>query len=212
MKGEHPELISSSVSCSRTFRLLANTTQCGECFQCVDRRLAVYAAGAEEYDHQGLYATDVIRGGFSGREAKTTAVDYLRQAVELADIGVDKFYDRFVGELADVVPFLGSSASEIEHVEHLWHLFRRHGQGALEALGRIRQLHDDLRAVPVGGSLLGVISEREYLRSEVARLVDGLRTVVEDAVPRMFRKRPPDDEPDFNQKLSALLAHVYPFA
>jgi REase_DpnII-MboI len=206
MKGEHPELIASSVSCSRTFRLLANTTHCGECFQCVDRRLAVYAAGAEEHDHQGLYAADVIRAGFSGRDAKTTAVDYLRQAVELAETGLDRFHDNYVGELADVVPFVPAPQRENERVECLWRLFRSHGQGVLEALGRIRALHDDLKTIPVGESLLGVISEREYLRSSDVRLVEALVKILEDAVPRMFRGRPPEDEPDFNQKLSGLLS------
>ena len=37
--GQHPELIPSSVSCSKTFQNLGQATHCGGCSQCVDRRI-----------------------------------------------------------------------------------------------------------------------------------------------------------------------------
>ena len=79
------DLISSAVSCSRTFQVSGLATHCGQCFQCVDRRIAAYAAQAERHDHRGLYTHDIIGDPISDREAKTTAVDYIRQAISFAD-------------------------------------------------------------------------------------------------------------------------------
>ena len=53
------ELIASSVSCSCTFQRHRNATHCGQCFQCVDRRMAMFAGGFNNLDDPGLYAVDI---------------------------------------------------------------------------------------------------------------------------------------------------------
>jgi 7-cyano-7-deazaguanine synthase in queuosine biosynthesis len=49
-------LLTSSVSCSKTFQnMQRETTHCGICSQCVDRRFAAYASGLDDVDESGLY-------------------------------------------------------------------------------------------------------------------------------------------------------------
>ncbi len=77
-------LIVSAVSCSRTFQKIGAATHCGECSQCIDRRLASYAVNLDAIDDAVPYAANFIASRASTEEAKTTLVDYIRQAREFA--------------------------------------------------------------------------------------------------------------------------------
>ena len=203
-RGGHAGLISSAVSCNRTFQARSQATHCGQCFQCVDRRLAAYASGSEEFDGSGIYAADFISETISCGEARTTVVDYLRQAGHFARWNVDYFYDRMLGELSELVEWV-PCYSEDEVTESVWELCRKHGVQVFRAIGRMRDLHDDLQQRIEEGSLLGMVSEREYLKEPIERLVSAISQIVENAVPAMFRENPPRDERDLNRKIGALL-------
>jgi len=205
VSGSHPELISSTVSCTMTFKNLASATHCGECFQCVDRRLASFAAGADQYDHSGLYAADIITTGITDSESKTTVVDYIRQAVKFSESNLDHFQAEYMSELADIVDSLPISGSDDDKVTELWKLARRHGEAVESALKQIRDRHDNPFRGIARNSLLDLVSEREYLKPETKRLVESLIRVVDPAVHEMFRKQKPKDEPDLNEKVAALL-------
>ena len=47
-------LLPSSVSCSHTYNSTQNATHCGECFQCIDRRIGIYGANSENFDNESL--------------------------------------------------------------------------------------------------------------------------------------------------------------
>ena len=55
-----PELLSSSVSCTKASYAKENSTHCGKCFQCIDRRIASFSKKLEKYDHRGLYTFDIL--------------------------------------------------------------------------------------------------------------------------------------------------------
>ena len=75
----------------------------------------------------------------------------------------------------------------------------------LAAIGVMRELYDNpYRAIPPN-SLLQLISEREYLKDPVWRLVESLVRVVSHAISSMFRKTAPSNEADLNQKIHGLL-------
>jgi hypothetical protein len=139
------DLIPSAVSCSRTFQASGQATHCGQCFQCVDRRIAAYAAQAEDYDHRGLYTHGIIGEPISDREAKTTAVDYIRQAVSFSDGSIDAFQDQYFAEVADLLPYLPDLCSDADQTTRIWDLFRRHGTEVRQAIERMRRLHGAAR-------------------------------------------------------------------
>jgi REase_DpnII-MboI/Queuosine biosynthesis protein QueC len=198
-------LIPSAVSCSRTFHNLGNATHCGTCFQCIDRRLAAYASDSDDIDESGIYAQDFITANLDG-EARTTLVDYVRQARDFSRWNVDHFYTEMLNGLVEVVDYLPNVAEEFEAVEALWKVCRKHGEGIEHALRIIRERHDHPYDDVPPNSLLQLISGREYLKEPVLRLVEAIVRRLSVSIPQMFAKgRLPKNENDLNQKIHALL-------
>ena len=127
-------LIPSSVSCSHTFKSETNATHCGECFQCIDRRIGAYGAQADKHDHSGLYANDIIRKTISNAESKTTVVDYLRQAGNFANWNVDYFYRQTLDDLQHLNGWVPNCDDEMVLVGEVWSLCSRHGKQVGQAL------------------------------------------------------------------------------
>lgn len=197
-------LVDSTVSCSQTRKNLGMAMQCGTCFQCVDRRMAAFAADLDEVDHPGLYACDFLTEPLAG-QAKTTFVDYLRQALDFRRVNIDHFYEQHLPELADVTDGM-PHATEAQVVERMHSLVRRHGDGIASAIRTIVAKHDDPSKARVPGSALDLIAQQEHLKAPVERLVATILARVEPAIQHMFAKgRLPADENDFNQKLAAAI-------
>ena len=90
--------------------------------------------------------------------------------------------------------------------QHLWELYKKHGNSVRHALSRMRIEYDDVfSTAPEKNSLLSLISEREYLKEETERLVEALEPVIKIGVTEMFAKNRPKNEPDLNEKVGALL-------
>ena len=204
-KGPHPELIASCVSCSKTFQNLGQFTHCGGCSQCIDRRFAAYAAEAHNWDHLGLYKDDIVTRRITQGDIKTTAVDYVRQARKFASWNVDHFCHEMIGELSDLVDYMPEYSSDADVVEQVWQLCKRHGQQVSMAMYSMRAVHDDLFKECERDSLLQIISDREYLKHPVVRMVRSIEEKLSIAIPKMFVSSLPSDERDFNLKVSALL-------
>lgn len=202
----YPELISSAVSCGRTFLSLGSATHCGECFQCIDRRIAAYGAEVDNWDNVGLYAQDVISQNIDSPESRTTAIDYIRQAAKLSKWNIGHFESEYLSDLAEIIDFLPEKkTSEYENVELIWKLMQRHGEQVFNAIKKIRDKYDDPRHPLQPRCLLAAVSQREHLKPEVKRSVESISQIVQNAVGEMFRKIPPKDEPDLNAKIGALL-------
>ena len=200
-----PELIASSVSCTKTFNLTGQASHCGYCSQCIDRRIAAFAAGAEDEDHRGLYDHDIITDPIGDPEARTTLVDYVRQATQFADQSVDGFASKYLLDVAELLDYLPGALSESDKTTWVWKLCQRHGIAVKDALNRMRNLYDDVyRSIP-RTSLLGLVSERAHLKPEVMRLCESIIAVIDPSLGNMFRRNKPKDENDLNSKLSALL-------
>ena len=135
-------LLSSSVSCSRTYNSGPNATHCGECFQCLDRRIGIYGAGADNLDNEGLYATNIITSKIPSTEGKTTAVDYLRQAANFSNWNVQYFCNQTLDELQMLLNWVTGYEDEIELVDKIWDLCSRHGKQVAIALRRMREIHE----------------------------------------------------------------------
>lgn len=201
----HPELIPSAVSCNKTFQNMEQATHCGQCFQCVDRRIAAYASKSEGFDDSGIYAANFISKTMVQGETKTTVVDYLRQARNFAKWNVDYFCEKMMNELQELIDWIPDCNDDVEIVEKVWHLCNRHGKQVFDAMKHMRNIHDDLHLPIEEDSLLKLISEREYLKEPIERLVASIREKVSNAIPTMFRQNKPKDENDLNTKVHALL-------
>jgi 7-cyano-7-deazaguanine synthase in queuosine biosynthesis len=197
-------LITSAVSCSRTFQKMEReATHCGTCSQCVERRFAAYAAGLDDVDESGLYGLDFIEEKIEG-EAKTTVVDFVRQARDFAESNLNQFYSEKTTELVEALDGLKGS-SEQTAVEKIWELCRRHGEQVLLAIRRMRETHDNPFGIIPPGSFLHMVSEREYLKEPIKRFVESVCSRLSVALPLAFRRNQPKDEGDLNDKMSAIL-------
>lgn len=198
-------LITSAVSCSRTFQKMGRqATHCGVCSQCIERRFAAYATELDDIDDSGLYGLDFVKEPVQG-EAKTALVDFVRQARGFADSSIDQFCSERGAELIDAFDGL-PDMSQQEAVEKIWKLSRRHGEQVLRAIRRMREINDHPYVCIPQGSFLNMISEREYLKEPVERLVEAISQKLKISLPLAFQRNLPIDEHDFNDKLSAVMA------
>ncbi|MCL5265977.1 MAG: 7-cyano-7-deazaguanine synthase [Chloroflexi bacterium] len=199
------DLITSTVSCSKTFQNLGQATHCGGCFQCIDRKLAAYAAGLDDIDDgSGIYALNFIKKKIDDGETKTILVDYVRQARNFAEWNIDCFYKEKLSELAELTDYI-SGMDEEEVVNSIFDLCHRHGEQVLKAIKKMREVHDHpFRELPEG-SFLQLINEREHLKEPVQRLIVDISRRLQTAIPLAFKTNLPKDERDLNDKISAIV-------
>jgi 7-cyano-7-deazaguanine synthase in queuosine biosynthesis len=195
--------IGSTVSCSKTFQRLETATHCGCCFQCVDRRLAAYASGLQEVDNVGIYSNDIFSDSIESPETKTTAIDYIRQAVNFATTNDDAFALDRLSELADIVDYIDPNESNA--VDSVWKLCHRHGEQVISAIKVIRDQLDDLRYKVKKGSLLQLIADREYFKTDPRRLAERITEMLAESIPIAFKSSKPENEGELNNQISALL-------
>ncbi len=194
-------LIPSSVSCSRTTMTRGDHTHCGCCFQCVDRRFSASAAGLSEVDHPGLYTLDFVSQSINDGQVRTVVLDYIRLGLKFETDTADSFCDQWSTEIVDAM--LPGDREE-QFVQEMFKLVNRFGKqtvAALEAFFRSA----DVKKRPVAGSLLDIIRQQEYLKTEPERFAQKLGEKLRRAVPAMFATNPPANENDLNDKLQGLL-------
>lgn len=198
------DLINSTVSCSKTFdRAPGNATHCGCCFQCVDRRIAAYAAGLHAIDDTGIYSSDIFLHRIEKSETQTTALDYVRQAVHFANDTDDGFVTGRLAELSDIITFVGME--EDAAVEAIWNLCHRHGEQVVHGLSAVRSKFDDLRCRLEEGSLLHLIATREHLKQDPQRLAERITEMLSACLPVAFKSSAPTKEDTLNDQIDALL-------
>ena len=202
---ERGDLLPSSVSCSHTYNSGANATHCGECFQCLDRRIGIYGAGADQLDNESLYATNIITSSISSAEGKTISVDYLRQAANFSNGNQERFYNETLDELQMLLGWVPGYEDETELVDRIWGLCSRHGQQVALALRRMRDVHEGVFSPLAPDSLLKVVSDREFLKAPIERLVTSIGSRLESALPKLFQSVRPANERDLNDKIEGLL-------
>ncbi len=117
------DLIEASVSCSRSQLSTMAQPHCGECMQCIERRLAILAAGAADDDPDAGYHVDLFRGPRSHGDSITMVealVAISRDVMELSEVG---FRARFP-MIYRAIPHIPGAAPDVEHQLFLLHRAR----------------------------------------------------------------------------------------
>ena len=199
------ELIASSVSCTRTFQRNPNSTHCGQCFQCLDRRMAMFAGGFDDLDDPGLYAVDIIRDSIPDGESRTAVVDYVRQAASFAKSTAGSFAQEYLSELAALGDDIPGVTNDVELTERVWELIHAHGENIRHGIRKMQELYDDPLGDVAEGSLLGLVASREHQHPPAVRLADAIVRIVQEAVGALFGVQRPANERDLNSKLAAVI-------
>lgn len=193
-KFNQESLISSTVSCSASpYHRPNSSNHCGRCFQCVDRRIAAYTVGVQEWDRGSTYGTCFDED--LGRNAGST-VGYIGQAVEFGKMTIDQFNEKYFTELEDIN----------EDLEKIYSLVRKHNVDVLLGLSNIREEEDLSSSVPLK-SFYGIISEREYLKPEPLRMAEKLSEQFKQKIPIAFQEEKPRNERQLNHYVESILTN-----
>lgn len=132
-------LIRHTRSCGEVRKMTKSHPHCGACTQCIDRRIAVLAAGVGDDDPLEAYAIDPLYGSRPDVRQRETALGYVNRARQYAGMDEREFVRKF-GEIQRAVGFLDELPDAA--AKRLFLLHRKHGQavrGIVDAeLARVR--------------------------------------------------------------------------
>lgn len=199
------DLISSSVSCSKTFQNTTQNSHCGQCSQCVDRRFAMYSTEAEDYDEQGIYGFDFLKEELEGGKTKTTLIDYVRLALQFTQLNQTSFQFELMDELVSLDDYI-DGADENERLEKIYQLCHKHGEQIEKALERMRGKHDKPFKQMPDGTFLKIIANKDYLKPPIELLVQDICTKLNKSLPIAFENgNRPKDERALNSTIHAII-------
>lgn len=198
------DLIGHSCSCAHSFFKSRQQAHCGTCSQCIDRRIAVLAAGLENCEPAEDYVSDVFLGRRAEGYEQNIAVDYARLAVELAAMSHDEMARRFNLELTRAVqPFerRGDTA------ERFIDMHARHGAAVYEVIERqLREqssklLDGELEATSMLGKIAGGIHKKSNWELYASRLC----TALASGLPLAFQSETPRNETHLQEVSDGIL-------
>jgi 7-cyano-7-deazaguanine synthase in queuosine biosynthesis len=162
--------IAESVSCAHTWERKNTVTHCGTCSQCLDRRLAMLAADAEEYDPLDRYKIDAFTEQRSNEDDKILASNYINRANTVARL-------KSPIELASQYPTVLRALAALPERSHgsparVFELYKRHANEVGEAIDKLTVLHSKalrLRTLPDGSLLYAIHQMGNSLRLPAVR-------------------------------------------
>ena len=131
-------MIEWSTSCTHTWEMSNAQPHCGKCSQCIDRRFAVLAAGAGQFERADSYGVDLLVQARDQGESRTMLASYVETAQQVAAMSEMEFFMRF-GEVGRIVRQLGGSADE--NARRIYDLYRRHADEVLKVVDSGLQAH-----------------------------------------------------------------------
>lgn len=198
------DIIASSVSCSSSRTKPGQAAHCGCCSQCIDRRFSVFAAGLDEFDAQ--YATDFITRlpDDDHNETKQRLYNTLRFACREEISTQYDFMGKYPGELTDIIEYWPGKNAEDKFCE-VYSLVCRYGDSVFCAATRMRNQFDNLLQPVNKNSLIGIISDRMYMKTPFFNRVEEIDAILKKSIPVSFQREKPKSENDLNDKVGALL-------
>lgn len=125
------EFIKYATSCTHTWELTKLRTHCGTCSQCIDRRFAVLAAGAEATDPADAYGVDLLLHARTEGESRTMLASYVETASAVTKQSATEFFSRY-GEVGRVVRHLHGSADVA--AMQIYDLYQRHSKQVVKVV------------------------------------------------------------------------------
>lgn len=184
--------IKNTLSCSATRDMTLMHPHCGECKQCIERRLATLGADAADADPGEAYRVELFAAPRPNGIDRAMAVDSARTALSMASMSESEFERHYAGELAWLLSAFPSSEAPAKAKE--FHaMFQRHGK-------RVERIFQDAvikhRAAIVDktlptDSLLWLAIERPYPTIPDDSSFDVAVAVDRNSVPLLSKAREP---------------------
>ncbi|MHA2043539.1 MAG: hypothetical protein ACYSWZ_00360 [Planctomycetota bacterium] len=125
------EMIKRSVSCSRIFAMTRLNTHCGCCTQCIDRRLAIFAADSVKYDPDEMYTVNVFKGERTKGQDLTLAESFVRTMRDIPTMSEAQFFGKY-GEVSRAIPYIEGGSDDV--AAQIFSLFKRNGEQVQTAI------------------------------------------------------------------------------
>ena len=133
------DLISQTVSCSRVYQIETDRPHCGECTQCLGRRLAVLSAGLEQHDPEQGYRVRLFVDERRQGTRRALAVSYIELAREFGRMSPPDFLASFGVELSRALADMPGRRED--NLQQLFELHRRFGSQVTEVLADAFRRH-----------------------------------------------------------------------
>ena len=200
------QLIASAVSCSSSRTKPGQVPHCGCCSQCIDRKFSLYAAGLDEYDAE--YARDFITEFPNDDHNETKQRIYITMRLAyLEDFSTkEDFLMKYSSEIIDLVEYWPELNNAEDKLDEIYSLVCRYGDSVIKAATAMRNKFDNLTRPIIKNSLLGIISEREYMQTPCFNRVVEIDKILKKAIPDIFQREKPANENDLNDKIHAILS------
>lgn len=149
VKAGHGAMIDYSISCTHTRQYRKDQPHCGMCSQCIDRRFAVLAADAGQFEPEERYRHRLLTDPRDEGESRIMLASYLETAQQVADMDITAFYSQYGGEAARALPHVDLPVDDA--ARRIFELYKRHGQqvmSAIEAAGKSHMASIRKRTLP----------------------------------------------------------------
>jgi hypothetical protein len=198
------ELIGLTCSCSHPMFQTKTRWHCGACSQCIDRRMAVFAAGLDRHDDEHDYETDVFRGPRKDGYDKNMAVDYVRHALELSCMTPEEMTARFNRDLTRAVRVLPKMS---EAAQKLIELHKNHGRTVQEVI--VQQLQSNVADLVAGklapSSMLALVAGQLHQVPVWQRYADRITDLLQAGLPTACKSHKPKNEPHLQEICDGIL-------
>jgi len=148
VKAGHGAMIDYSISCTHTRKYRRDKPHCGVCSQCIDRRFAVLAAGAGQFEPEDRYRHKLLTDPRDEGESRIMLASYLETAQQVAAMDITAFYNRY-GEAVRALPHIALPVDDA--AKRIFELYKRHGEqivGAIETAGKAHMSEIVRRTLP----------------------------------------------------------------
>lgn len=198
-------LIKFTCSCAHTgFFKSKNQWHCGTCSQCIDRRIAILAAGQESNDPDFDYVSDVFIGHRKDGYEQNMAVDFARHAIELHRMSDVEISTKFNREFTRAVRF---QPNQREAAQRLVEMHKKHGGIVNSILQQQVQQHAD-KLVESGldeSSMLALVVGQQHMKPLWNRYSDRIIEILAKGLPIACKTHKPKDEPHLQEVCDGIL-------
>jgi Queuosine biosynthesis protein QueC len=159
------DMLAMTNSCTRPRKWTKEQKHCGVCSQCIDRRVAVLAAGMQQFEPAQNYMSDLLLADRSADDEMRMALNYVWFFQKVGATSKERFLVDFPEIVSALGSFPGLTAAQAG--DRLYDLFRRQAQ-AVEAViadGVRHHAHSLYRNELPAGSLLSVCFSRGHVEA-----------------------------------------------
>lgn len=198
-------LIRHTCSCAHTGIFKPKSQwHCGTCSQCIDRRIAIIAAGLEDYDPETDYQSPVFTGPRAEGYDRNIAVDYVHHAFELRQMSAETISAQFNAQLSRAVrPF----PRRLEVAERFVDLHRRHSETVCMVVKDQLSKHTgELFEGKLDDTcMLALVAGQQHLGASWKRYADRIIQLLTTGLPVACQSHKPMNEPHLQELCDAIL-------